>query len=197
MDDVDSLIGTLFNNKVLTPSINKSEVEYKENKKYQFPVKIGKAGKPLDGDEKPWLIGGFFPGKYLNETHPTGHNGIDIKAPKGTPIYPTAPGKVIETNIYPKGGKTCKVAHEDGSIVSYYAHMDSVNVQNGQEVDLNTKIGSVGSTGNARGVDHLHFEIKVNGTVRDPISIINNVVIGTLSNKISNSLLLLSEFFKK
>lgn len=150
---------------------------------YQLPVRVGKTGLSLDEGDKPWIVGTFIPGQYINDTHPQGHNGVDLKAPKGTPVHPIGPGKVIEVREYPKGGKTCKVSHEEGAVVSYYAHMDRVNAAAGQEVDFNSVLGAVGDSGNAKGRGaHLHYEVTVDGNKVDPMSIKGKMV-GTLSKK--------------
>ena len=177
----DELISELLDD---DQSENNSEKEL-INQKYQLPVRVGQKGKNLDDGDQPWIVGKFSPGQYLNSTHPTGHNGVDLKAPKGTPIYPIAPGKVILIANTPKGGKNLKIEHEKGQVVSYYAHLDSVSVSNGQEVLLTTVIGTVGDTGNAKGRGaHLHYEVKVNGNHIDPLGITGKPV-GSLGSKIS------------
>lgn len=151
--------------------------------KYQLPVRVGQKGKNLDDGDEPWIVGKFYPGQYLNATHPGGHNGVDLKAPRGTPIYPIAPGKVILVADTPKGGKNIKISHEEGQVVSYYAHLDSINVSNGQEVKMTTVVGTVGDTGNAKGRGaHLHYEVKINGTHTDPLKI-NGKDVGSLAPK--------------
>lgn len=126
---------------------------------------------PLRGNPK--IVGRFAPGVYLNPTHPTGHNGCDLVGDRGTSIYPILSGKVIESGISPKGGNYLKIAHLQGKIVSYYAHLDSIAVREGQTVSQKTVIGGVGDSGNAknRGT-HLHFEIKINGSLVDPLKLI-------------------------
>ncbi len=150
---------------------------------YQLPIRVGKTGHFIAEGDKPWIVGTFAPNQYLNETHPQGHQGVDLKAPKGTPVYPIAPGIVTETSNTPKGGLNLKVTHEDGHVVSYYAHLSSIAVTKGQTVDLNTAIGAVGDTGNAKGRGaHLHYEVKVDGYKIDPASVTNKPV-GSLSRQ--------------
>lgn len=175
-EEIDELFQSLLESKVHKSS--------QESGTYQIPVKIGKAGAPLDAGDQPWIVGTFLPNQFVNERHPQGHNGVDLRAPKGTPIYPIGPGTVVATKDYAKGGHTCNISHEDGKVSSYYAHMDKVLVSAGQKVESTTVIGLVGDTGNAKGLAHLHFEISVEGKKIDPMSVINKPL-GSLSKKAS------------
>lgn len=172
--EVDSLISQLLTGQ--SSSISSANIPNHSQGFYQLPVKVGKTGKSIDEGDRPWIVGTFLPKQYVNDTHPEGHNGVDLKAPKGTPIYPIGPGTVTEAKEYPKGGKTCKIAHEDGILVSYYAHMDFVNARPGQKVTSDDVIGYVGATGNARGVNHCHLEVKLNGSHIDPFSVIGKSI---------------------
>jgi murein DD-endopeptidase MepM/ murein hydrolase activator NlpD len=179
--DVDSLINKLLGDVSVHSSEGVTSTE--KDERYQLPVKHTKGGAEIDDKNKPWIVGTFIPGQYINETHPQGHNGVDLKAPLGTPIYPIASGEVIEAREYGKGGKTVKVSHEDGKVVSYYAHLDSVSVAPGQAVTQSTVLGEMGDTGNAKGRGaHLHYEVKVSNNRVDPQSIIGKRV-GSLSKK--------------
>lgn len=99
---------------------------------------------------------------YGWRTHPiTGtkqfHNGIDIAAPRGTYVYPTATGKIIHIEYQKKmSGKFIRIEHANG-LVSAYAHlMMKVFVEIGDVIDRNTAIGKCGNTGRSTGA-HLHF----------------------------------------
>ncbi|PSB23164.1 hypothetical protein C7B61_12885 [filamentous cyanobacterium CCP1] len=94
------------------------------------------------------------------------HQGIDIAADVGTPIYAAATG-VIEFSGWNSGGygNMVEVRHADGSMTRY-AHMNAIHVRNGQRVAQGEQIGEMGSTGYSTG-PHLHFEVHVpaQGTV--------------------------------
>jgi murein DD-endopeptidase MepM/ murein hydrolase activator NlpD len=95
------------------------------------------------------------------------HAGIDIAVPAGTPIRAAASGTVVlaaYTDGY--GNYTC-IDH-GGGISTCYAHQSSYAVSSGQSVDQGQVIGSVGCTGHCFG-DHLHFEVRVNGSPVDPL----------------------------
>lgn len=95
------------------------------------------------------------------------HMGNDYPMPTGTPISVVQPGRVANAGFVGNGyGNQVKVDHP-GGISSFYAHLDSVNVQAGQQIAPGTVIGKVGSTGQSTG-PHLHFEVDVNGKTTDP-----------------------------
>ena len=179
-DEVDLFLDSLLNQDNTEQNLAGTAISIE---KYQLPIRVGIKNMPLNKGDTPWVVGHFAPGKYLNDTHPQGHDGVDLKAPAGTPIYPVASGIVIETGQYPKGGITCKISHENGQVISYYAHLNQLKVQINQEVTQKTEIGIIGQTGNAKGRgEHLHYEIKVMGQKVDPMKIVGQAV-GTLSQK--------------
>ena len=95
------------------------------------------------------------------------HSGIDLAAESGELIRPVMNGKVvkIEKNWYGYGNLVI-VAHSQ-EYESWYAHMSQMDVKEGQEVDTNTILGKVGSTGRSTG-PHLHLEIRENGIPINP-----------------------------
>ena len=95
------------------------------------------------------------------------HNGIDLAAPYGTPVYAAAEGVVEQAGWYGEYGICVILRHADGSR-TLYGHNSSVSVSVGQTVKQGEKIANVGSTGNSTG-NHLHFEIRVDGRMIDPL----------------------------
>jgi murein DD-endopeptidase MepM/ murein hydrolase activator NlpD len=91
------------------------------------------------------------------------HQGIDILAPYGTPVYAAQSGR-FEQNYNPLGGISALVFADNGDF-TYYAHMSSyAGVRNGSHVPAGTEIGHVGNTGDAQGGPyHLHFEYHPGG----------------------------------
>ena len=96
------------------------------------------------------------------------HEGVDMSAPQGTPIYAAKSGKVTRT-AYQAGGAGYYVSinHGDG-FTSVYMHMTHYIVSPGQYVNAGQVIGYVGSTGGSTG-PHLHFGIAYNGTYVNPM----------------------------
>lgn len=95
------------------------------------------------------------------------HNGIDLAAPYGTPVYAAAQGRVVLAGWYGEYGKCVIIEHADGTR-TLYGHNSSLDVSAGQEVKQGEKIANVGSTGNSTG-NHLHFEIRTNAGPLDPL----------------------------
>lgn len=96
------------------------------------------------------------------------HDGIDIAAPSGTPIY-AARGGVVEFAGWRGGyGRVVYVNHGDG-VVTVYGHASSLHVRTGQRVEKGQLIARVGRSGYATG-PHLHFEVRVNGRAVNPLA---------------------------
>ncbi len=96
----------------------------------------------------------------------TNHKGLDIAAPKGTPIYASAAGTVAYSGYKGSFGKLVIINHGNG-VQTYYAHCSSLNVSVGQKVEAGKNIAAVGMTGTATG-NHVHFEVRVNGRSLNP-----------------------------
>lgn len=98
----------------------------------------------------------------------TTHKGIDIAAPKGTPIYSSSSGTVITSAYGWNGGYGNYVVINHGNGISTaYGHCSSLVAKVGQKVNQGDLIAYVGSTGDSSG-NHLHFEIRVNGVAQNP-----------------------------
>ena len=96
------------------------------------------------------------------------HPGIDVGAPSGTPMAAADSGTVVIagwTGGY--GNYTC-IAHTS-SLSTCYGHQSQINVSVGQNVSKGEIIGLIGSTGHSTG-PHLHFEVRVNGSIVDPMA---------------------------
>jgi murein DD-endopeptidase MepM/ murein hydrolase activator NlpD len=95
------------------------------------------------------------------------HEGIDIAAPTGTPIWAAAAGTVIHSGWLGGYGNLVVVDHGNG-LATAYAHASAIFVGVGQSVEQGETVSLVGSTGNSSG-PHLHFEVRVNGAAVDPL----------------------------
>jgi murein DD-endopeptidase MepM/ murein hydrolase activator NlpD len=105
------------------------------------------------------------------------HKGIDVGAPKGTPIRAVQSGLVVYSDNEVQGyGNLLVVVHPDNS-VGLYAHCQSIYVFAGQRVERGRIVAEVGATGIARGA-HLHFEYRHKGFNRDPIKKFESVPCG-------------------
>jgi len=128
---------------------------------------IGGSGSmiwPVDGP----VVSGFGP-RTINGSYEY-HPGIDIAVPEGTPIRAALDGTVslqqseAESGGY--GNYTC--LDHGGGLSTCYAHQSSFAVSLGQSVSQGDVIGYTGCTGYCLG-PHLHFEVRINGSVTDPM----------------------------
>jgi len=97
------------------------------------------------------------------------HYGIDLTAPRGTNIYATADGTVLQAG-YREGGFGKKILLDHGfGYRTLYGHCDEILVDYGTKVKRGEVIARVGSTGLSKS-PHLHYEVHVNGRPVDPIN---------------------------
>ena len=96
------------------------------------------------------------------------HRGIDIAAPKNTPIYAPGAGVVTLSQYVTGYGNLVELDHGNG-VITRYAHNSSLKVQTGQLVNKGDLIALIGSTGRSTG-PHLHYEIRIDGVAVDPIN---------------------------
>ena len=92
------------------------------------------------------------------------HNAIDIAAPTGTPVVAVLDGTVTRKHWNRLGGRTLYLRSADGTHDFYYAHLDAYEpgIEIGSAVRRGDVLGTVGTTGNARG-PHLHFQVLRRG----------------------------------
>jgi murein DD-endopeptidase MepM/ murein hydrolase activator NlpD len=128
-------------------------------------------GRPIGADQVNWPLadyryGGVF---FKNEVH----TGVDIPAPRGTPVLAAGSGKINwagfglysqTENLDDPYGLAVSIRHNFGyqgnTLFTVYGHMDKIFVVQGQYVNTGDMIGLVGDTGHVTGV-HLHFEVRV------------------------------------
>lgn len=96
------------------------------------------------------------------------HKGLDIAAPKGTPVLSADDGTVILAGWVNGYGNTVVVDHNNG-LVTWYGHMSAISVKEGVSIKRGGKVGEVGSTGDSTG-NHLHFEVHDGDDVKNPRS---------------------------
>lgn len=97
------------------------------------------------------------------------HEGVDIFAPRGTPIRSTTRGLVLNVGENRLGGRTVMVLGPGGQR-HYYAHLDRyADLKEGEWIEAGTVVGYVGDSGNARGTPtHLHYGIYTAGGAINP-----------------------------
>ncbi len=112
------------------------------------------------------------------------HDGIDIGAPYGTPIYAARAGHVTFAGWYYDYGQTVIIDHGDG-LTSLYGHASALLVKTGEPVRRGQAIARVGCSGRCSGA-HVHFEIRVHGRAVDPLAHLSPQSTATASPKNSS-----------
>jgi murein DD-endopeptidase MepM/ murein hydrolase activator NlpD len=98
------------------------------------------------------------------------HEGIDIFAPRGTPVVAAADGYVGSVTVNNLGGNVVFMRPEGKNYSLYYAHLDTQIVTSGERVKSGDTLGTVGNTGNARTTPpHLHFGIYTSAGAINPL----------------------------
>lgn len=100
---------------------------------------------------------------------PLQHNGLDMIAPSGEPVYAAADGVVSSVTRSRKGlGNVVEIDHGNG-YVTRYAHLADVEVRKGRKLERGARIGYVGVSGNSF-APHLHYEVLKDTVVLDPVN---------------------------
>jgi hypothetical protein len=136
------------------------QVQQPASNSWQHPLPGGYAVTSEYGPRTYWING-----RQVSDVH----TGIDFGTGTSTPdIRPAKEGRVIfASGGWNDGfGNLVKVDH-GGGVTTWYAHLSVISVKVNDPVYANTKIGSVGSTGNSSG-NHLHFEVRLNGVAKQP-----------------------------
>ena len=104
------------------------------------------------------------------------HQGQDIFAPRGTPVYSATEGYVYRIGENALGGNTVWIAGAGGRRY-YYAHLDKYaeNLKSGDYATTQTIVGYVGTTGNAKGTPpHLHFGVYTPTGAINPLPLLSD-----------------------
>ncbi len=141
---------------------------------YSLSVSVGPSlGFPVAGSKAKT-------GSFWGDSRDGGkrsHEGVDIFAPKRTPVVAIADGFITGVKETPVGGKVVWLKVIDRNITLYYAHLDTQLVYAGQSVKEGETLGLVGNTGNAKNTTpHLHFGIYTYMGPMDPYPFINMAI---------------------
>ena len=111
--------------------------------------------------------------RILNGKPRSPHRGLDIAAPRGTPVVSPAKGivRLVAEGMYLMGN-TLMIDHGLG-VTSIFIHLDSISAREGHGVDQGTIVARVGQTGRATG-PHLHWGVNVGSTSVDPARLLKN-----------------------
>lgn len=124
------------------------------------------AAKPKGWPVRGWLTSDFGMRLSPFTRARTMHEGFDIAARIGTPVYATADGIVSQAQFNEGYGKLVVIDHGYG-YKTYFAHNSRLLVKVGQRVKRGDTISAVGNTGSSTGA-HLHYEVRLNGIPLNP-----------------------------
>jgi murein DD-endopeptidase MepM/ murein hydrolase activator NlpD len=110
--------------------------------------------------------------QFGSRTHPmhgrtSWHSGVDLAVPSGTPVTSTEGGRVRSAGWSGNYGLLVVVEHGNG-VQTRYAHLSSLAVSAGDEIEAGQRLGLSGSTGRSTG-PHVHYEVRVDGRPVDPL----------------------------
>ncbi len=98
------------------------------------------------------------------------HEGVDISAPRGTPILSAAQGTIVRAGWVAGYGQMVEIDHGFG-FTTLYGHASELLVRVGQKVERGAMVARVGSTGIATS-SHLHYEVHVDGVPQNPMNFV-------------------------
>jgi murein DD-endopeptidase MepM/ murein hydrolase activator NlpD len=131
----------------------------------------------LESTPSVWPAGGWVTSGFGWRSSPFTarkefHKGLDISAPAGTPVYAPSRGVVSGIERTPDYGLVLNITHGTG-LVTRYAHLQRVNVKQGQVVQRGEPIAFIGDSGRSTG-PHLHYEVRIGGVPVNPMRYILN-----------------------
>ena len=125
------------------------------------------AVRPVEGV----AVSGFGVRSILNGLPRGPHNGLDLAAVTGTPVYAPTPGVVAFARDFYFSGNTVIVDHGHG-LLSTMAHLSVIDVKEGERVAKGSLLGKVGATGRVTG-PHLHWAVRLHGDRVDPLKLLD------------------------
>jgi murein DD-endopeptidase MepM/ murein hydrolase activator NlpD len=125
------------------------------------------AARKQTGLQFVWPVRGRLSSRF-GQRRGRPHEGIDVAAARGTPIFAAEAGRVIHSGRLGSYGKVVIVKHA-GAFRTVYAHASKLLVRKGEFVERGQKVAEVGSTGRSTG-PHVHFEIRRSESPRNPLA---------------------------
>ena len=100
------------------------------------------------------------------------HPGLDLRAASGTDVVASGPGRVVLAQDLYYSGNTVIVDH-GGGLFTLYAHLSSIGVENGANVEAGQSLGASGATGRVTG-PHLHWGAKIGAIPFNPTALLDD-----------------------
>ena len=150
---------------------------------YGMPVKANPAIRMARWPVTGIVSSPFGVRRFVNGEPRSPHTGIDIAAPKGTPIHAPLAGRVLLIKAMYLDGNTVALGHGNG-LVSVYCHLSHIDVHKGEWVKTGQVIGEVGMTGRTTG-PNLHWGVHFGNARVNPASLLppaqaSTIVVGDL-----------------
>lgn len=128
------------------------------------------------GDSWCWPVRGGISSGFGMRRHPVTrrrgfHSGIDIKAPRGTPVRAPCDGIVVSARPAGALGRLVKLRTSQGQTL-YFGHLSAFKCRLGQSARRGQILGLVGSSGRTTG-PHLHFSVAVRGRYLNPVTFLS------------------------
>ena len=123
---------------------------------------------------KGWISSRFGYRQYPFTGEVSLHEGMDIAASPGTPVYAPAGGVIVFAGYKQGYGKVIVIDH-GYELSTLYGHLSEIMVSSQQKVERKQVIGAIGSTGHSSG-PHLHYEVRISNVPVDP----NNYILDSL-----------------
>ena len=131
----------------------------------------------ISASERSEILTWIWPLRRVSITSPVGkrgrrmHEGVDLRARVGTPVYAVADGKVVYASSGMRGYGSMIVLRHSGGLFSVYAHLSKRLYSKGMQVKQGAEIAKSGKSGRVTG-PHLHFEVRRGTQVVDPVALI-------------------------
>ncbi len=138
----------------------------------QYNLGLAATMSPIEGAEGWWISSPYGWREHPVDGEDKFHNGVDLAVNTGTSVKAFADGVVDYIGDSPIYGLYTQIDHGNG-VTSFYAHCSELLVQQGQTVSMGDVIALSGDTGNSTG-PHLHFELKKEGILLNPLYYIPN-----------------------
>jgi len=164
--------------KVDSARVNPSKKNIKRSKKEARKVKQAYADGSIaglwDGDfllpMASKITSPFGNKRLFNGQLKSYHNGVDFRAPIGTPVFAANSGVIkMAANLFYSGNVV--IIDHGNFIFTIYAHLSKIEVKAGQQIEKGQQLGLTGATGRVSG-PHLHWGVKINGTAVNPLQFI-------------------------
>lgn len=125
----------------------------------------------------PLATGSIVVGSPFGTREGRPHEGIDLPAPVGTPVFAAGDGRVAYAGRGIRGYGNLVVVRHAGDLLTVYAHNSVLLVAQGQPVRAGDRIALVGQSGHATG-PHLHFEVRAGQIPRNPMGFLPRLTRG-------------------